>query len=535
LSANILSIREIITSRNLLLASDDALFSEYAKKIPPGPQRIRGIAGSGKTRLLCQKAAYMHYTHPDWDIVYTFFSKSLYGEINETIDRFFANLVIDEDRERDPNKLMVLHAWGGNTVPGLLGNIRREHKLPSARIHEQSSEPPYLKLCEYSRETLESTNVTPLFDAILIDEGQDLIIDRLKHQNLLYQGRQPFYYLAYSSCKPINDDPLKRRLIWTYDDYQNIDSTATPTAEEIFGTNIGFKSLLRGKYPGNIEKNIVMNTTYRTPGPIIVASHALCMGFYSEPDGMISGPTSISAWNSIGYRVEGNFKAKLPRVIKLIHPKENSRNPIPNYTTPDEIIQFDILIDKNEEKELIKEKLVDLKNSNGFKYSRDILIVCCIENHLENISYRRYLAQWLIWRGIDVYLPGMPERNILKVKKEDWKNKKSDKFWEKDAITIANVRQAKGNEADYVFVIGLHDLGCDPLSITKRNNLFVAMTRTKGWLHLIGTGDHQIYNEIKSVLNMINKTPNTLMFLYHGKQTRKDNEQNMDELKENNG
>jgi len=29
------------------------------KSIPPGPQRIRGIAGSGKTVLLCQKAA--HY------------------------------------------------------------------------------------------------------------------------------------------------------------------------------------------------------------------------------------------------------------------------------------------------------------------------------------------------------------------------------------------------------------------------------------------------------------------------------------------
>ena len=33
---------------------------KIGKVIPPGPQRIRGIAGSGKTVMLCQKAARMH-------------------------------------------------------------------------------------------------------------------------------------------------------------------------------------------------------------------------------------------------------------------------------------------------------------------------------------------------------------------------------------------------------------------------------------------------------------------------------------------
>lgn len=35
------------------------------KEIPPGFQRMRGIAGSGKTVLLCQKAAHIHLKHPD--------------------------------------------------------------------------------------------------------------------------------------------------------------------------------------------------------------------------------------------------------------------------------------------------------------------------------------------------------------------------------------------------------------------------------------------------------------------------------------
>ena len=59
-----------------------------SKPIPPGLQRIRGIAGSGKTVLLCQKAAQMHLTHPDWDIALVLFSRSLYEPIAEHLDRW---------------------------------------------------------------------------------------------------------------------------------------------------------------------------------------------------------------------------------------------------------------------------------------------------------------------------------------------------------------------------------------------------------------------------------------------------------------
>jgi hypothetical protein len=47
------------------LSQLDLQQEKIAKQIPPGPQRIRGIAGSGKTVLLCQKAAHMHLKHPD--------------------------------------------------------------------------------------------------------------------------------------------------------------------------------------------------------------------------------------------------------------------------------------------------------------------------------------------------------------------------------------------------------------------------------------------------------------------------------------
>lgn len=42
-----------------------------------GVQRIRGLAGSGKTMVLALKATYLHLQHPDWNILVTYSTRSL--------------------------------------------------------------------------------------------------------------------------------------------------------------------------------------------------------------------------------------------------------------------------------------------------------------------------------------------------------------------------------------------------------------------------------------------------------------------------
>lgn len=54
-----------------------------------GPQRIRGLAGSGKTIVLTQKAAIYHLNHPDDTILYTYYTKALHDTIKEHISRAF--------------------------------------------------------------------------------------------------------------------------------------------------------------------------------------------------------------------------------------------------------------------------------------------------------------------------------------------------------------------------------------------------------------------------------------------------------------
>lgn len=51
-----------------------------------GVQRIRGLAGSGKTIVLALKTAYLHAQHPDWKIAVTFNTRSLKGQLRQLIN-----------------------------------------------------------------------------------------------------------------------------------------------------------------------------------------------------------------------------------------------------------------------------------------------------------------------------------------------------------------------------------------------------------------------------------------------------------------
>ena len=49
------------------IANLDQWQKKAAFEVPEGPQRIRGLAGSGKTVVLALKAAYLHAQYPDWN------------------------------------------------------------------------------------------------------------------------------------------------------------------------------------------------------------------------------------------------------------------------------------------------------------------------------------------------------------------------------------------------------------------------------------------------------------------------------------
>ena len=98
------------------IANLDEWQKKAAFEIPDGPQRIRGLAGSGKTVVLALKAAYLHSQYPEWNIAITFYTRSLSQQIKNMITNFSYEFIGDS-----PNweKLHVIHSWGTDSETGI--------------------------------------------------------------------------------------------------------------------------------------------------------------------------------------------------------------------------------------------------------------------------------------------------------------------------------------------------------------------------------------------------------------------------------
>lgn len=458
-------------------------------EIPPGPQRIRGIAGSGKTVLLCQKAAHMHLKHPEWEIALVFFTRALYDTIKQNVDRWlkhFSNGTIDYAHVQ--HKLHILHAWGANDQPGLYGEICHLNMKRFLASNDTPKGAPNRKLAYACKSLLEDATLKPVFDAVLIDEGQDLVVE----DDLKYQQKQAIYWMAYQALCPSDpNDQASRRLIWAYDEAQSLDSLKIPSAKEIFGEELS--QIVVGNYKGGIKKSEIMHRCYRTPGSVLTAAHALGMGLLRR-DGMLSGLTTKEDWKSIGYEVEGQFLSG--RTITLRRPEENSPNPIGKISN-DPLIAFTRYQSRDEELRALAKNIRHNLEQDGLSASRELLIIVLGTNY-ESPEISRMIGSYLNREGISYYIPSALEPNIPN---PQYPNLNRSKFWHEGAVTVSQIHRAKGNEAEMVYVVGLDNIARKEDNIPLRNQLFVAITRARGWVSMSGVGDYPMYQEVKEVID----------------------------------
>jgi hypothetical protein len=112
-----------------------------AYEIPDGPQRLRGLAGTGKTVLLARRLAKIHARHPDWRVAFVFFTRSLDEQVRGLFGDYFRGMTGESP---DFDKAEVLHAWGGQQLPGFYHNLavacgRTPHTKDSARRKRTST------------------------------------------------------------------------------------------------------------------------------------------------------------------------------------------------------------------------------------------------------------------------------------------------------------------------------------------------------------------------------------------------------------
>jgi superfamily I DNA and RNA helicase len=482
----------IINSLREKLYDIDLQQEQIGKEIPPGMQRIRGIAGSGKTVLLCQKAAHMHLKHPDWDIALVFFSRSLYEQMISLVDKWLRRFSGGE-LHYDPKtntKLRVLHAWGAKEQPGLYSTICSNIGKRRKNVADTTQKQPQQALAQLCKRLQEEVKIEPMFDAILIDEGQDLVADA----NLKFGDKQPIYWLAYQALRPVTaEQPEEKRLIWAYDEAQSLDNLIVPTAKEVFGSELSDILSKQPQYPGGIKRSHIMRSCYRTPGQILAAAHAIGMGLL-RPEGMLSGITNKKDWERIGYEVEGDFR-KIGQEITIHRPAKYSPNPIPEIWG-EPVLEFVTYTSRQDELTALSEKILHNIVNDGLNPSRDILVLI-LGTATEARDLETQVAEYLMQQGIDIYIPSAPKSNTLTFA---WQDSQPNLFWCDGSVTVSRLPRAKGNEADMVHVVGLDNIARDESDITLRNQLFVAMTRTKGWLNLSGVGNYPMYEEVHQVI-----------------------------------
>ncbi len=438
-----------------------------------GVQRIRGLAGTGKTIVLALKAAYLHAKHPNWKIAVTFHTRSLKEQFRKLITTFAI-----EVSHTEPNwdNLQIIHAWG---APGgvekrgiyyefcMLNDVEYLD-YQTAKRHFGAGE-AFSGACE--RALNASTTSDPIYDVVLVDEAQDLPIWFLRICFELLKG--------------------KKRLVYAYDELQNLGSESLPSPEEIFSNSqsgpINFSSSSLGT--GEPQQDVTLKVCYRNSRPVLVAAHALGFGIYRNKDpesktGLIQIFDHPQLWRDVGYEVsdgeltDGSF-------VTLSRSSKNSPKFLENHSQINDLIEFRKFETKYEQDLWVANAIVenlrreDLRKDDILVINPDPFSIGKIVGPIRELLFKERIKTHLV--GVDTT---------------------PDEFLDRHSVAFTGINRAKGNEAGMVYVINAGECSQNHLSpAIVRNRLFSAITRSKAWVRVLGVGESmdELINEFKKV------------------------------------
>ena len=433
------------------IANLDQWQKRAAIECPEGPQRIRGLAGSGKTIVLALKAAYLHAYNPDWIIGVTFSSRTLYQQFEDLIRRFSFAYSNDE-----PNweNLRVMHAWGGRYRSGVYSQIAnhcgitpRDFVYARERFGQGRE---FEGVCSELWSAIGSSSVEPIYDVMLIDEAQDCSTD--------------FFKLVHK----VTRNP--KRVVWAYDELQNLSENTVPSLVDQFGTDEHGVALVNlENSPNNPSEDVILPVCYRNTPWSLALAHGLGLGTARE-QGLVQSFDDTSLWTQIGYRiVEGRFVAGESVVV------ERTTESYPEYfkdnISPDESVSSYVFQDVLEQAQWIADSVKRNLDVDELDPD-DILIV--LPSALSSRRQAQFILDALSERGINGHLVGV--------------DTSQDEFFDHGSVAIAHIFRSKGNEAPVVYVANAQYCWDGPGLITRRNILFTAITRAKGWVRICGWG-----------------------------------------------
>ena len=437
------------------IANLDQHQSQAVIETVEGVQRIRGLAGSGKTIVLALKVAYLHSQNPTWRIGVTFNTRSLKEQFRRLINSF---TIEQTGAEPDWDSIDIINAWGGpgdKERDGIYHKFCRANQtqyydfgMAKSRFGEGKE---FQGACaEALAATKEPVN---LYDMILIDEAQDLPVEFLR--------------MCFVSLPP------PHRLVYAYDELQSLTGSSMPPAEELFGVSQDGKPLVRlNLEDGGPRQDIILEKCYRNSGPLLATAHALGFGIYREK-GLVQIFDDDSLWTDVGYVVEDGALEPANPVI-LARTPQTSPEFLQNHSPLEDLIQFHKFGSAAEQAEWLVQSIRNDICEQELR-PEDIVVI-----NPNPISTKREVAlprQMLFSLGINSELAGVSTA--------------ADVFSKAGSVTFTGVFRAKGNEAGMVYIINAQDgaSGWDKTATALgRNRLFTAISRSKGWVRVLGLG-----------------------------------------------
>lgn len=427
-----------------------------------GVQRIRGLAGSGKTIILALKVAYLHAKNPNWKIAVTFNSRALKGQLKRYITQFSYENINEEPNWKN---IDIIHAWGTSSSEGVYFNLCKDHNIEFIDVTgAKRFSPVYGRefdvVCE--KALREISEFQEKYDLIVIDEAQDF--------------SKEFLRICYNITK------TPKRLVYAYDELQSLNTKTMESPEEIFGKDSSGKPLVSlQNRPGKPKEDIILYKCYRNSLEILTTAHALGFGIYRE--NLVQMFENSSLWNDIGYKkIDGELEDGKNVVLK--RNSETSPDFLSNHSPIDDLLVFKTFRDNEEQIDYIVSEIE--KNITEDELNPDDIMVIN-PNPLTTKKVVGAFRQKLFEKGLNSSLAGV--------------STSPDIFYEGDNITFTGIYRAKGNEASMVYIINAQYCYEGLELAKKRNVLFTAMTRSKAWVRVCGFSDgmSSLENEYKKV------------------------------------
>ncbi len=424
-----------------------------------GVQRIRGLAGSGKTIVLALKAAYLHTQYPNWRIAVTFHTRSLKAQFRRLINNF---CIEQSGEEPDWTKIRIINTWGapgGDARDGIYYEYCRATgteflDFRSASNRFGGSERAFDGVCQAA--LANASDAAHLYDVILADEAQDFA--------------PSFLRLCYSMLKP------PKRLVYAYDELQNLSGTSLPPPEEIFGNDEAGRPLVT--FGDDRRQDVILQKCYRNSRPVLVSAHGLGFGIYrdapqSAPTGLVQMFDHPALWEEIGYKVKSGQLTKGQHIV-LERTTETSPRFLEEHSDINDLVQFIKFDDEAQQNAWLVQQIQHNLTVDELRHD-DIIVI-----HSDPRTARGStgpIRKKLFEAGVQTHLAGV--------------DTDADVFFRTDtpSVTFTGIYRAKGNEAGMVYVINAQDCNGSGTGLSSlRNRLFTAITRSKAWVRVIGHG-----------------------------------------------